>query len=421
MPTCPPPNRKHSCFRAQRLAQGLQSIEGMKMPLLALISLAAGLLTLPSTSSAQLLDAVSSIDGAVFIDDAQTRYFNRRHCGLSGTGGTGGTGGQGGMGGQGGTAGIGGQGGTAGIGGQGGTAGGGGQGGAAGGGLSAAVLKSPEDTSFEIRLDQTGALDREVFLWVGTAGAQCEQLDQRDQTQGLCAEIPGNPGNPRPVSTDFLITNLTLQNLLDARAGGTEIVTCETSGLTGTEYKIFVFREAPANDVDPASYGVASVFVDIEAPAAPVVDTTPQRQASFQISWAEPDPPDLIQFWNFYSSSQNDASTATPLGITAALNERSATISASALGLADGETAYIFMNGFDQAFVSDASDANAGALSEGVPVTAVSVAGYCDVSGDCVGCEGCSAPRTSGRSGENATPWILGLLFGGILLWRRRR
>jgi hypothetical protein len=372
----------------------------MKMRLLYLISVVGTLMAFASTTSAQLADAISSIDGATFADDTQFRYFNRRHCGLSGTGGTGGTGG------------VGGQGGAAGVGGQGGAAGAGGV-----SGLSATVLKAPQDVSFEIRLDQTVALSGGVFLWVGSAGAQCETLEERNETQGQCAEVPG--GNPRPVGSNFLITDLVLQDLLDASAGGTDIVTCDSSGLQGTEYQIFVFRDAPSGTVGMDSYGVATFWVDVDAPAAPVVDTSPQRQTSFGISWAEPDPPDLIQFWNFYSSPNNDASTAQPLGITAELSARSATISAQDMNLAEGDTAYIFMNAFDQAFVSDASDANEGELSEGVMVTNVTVVGYCDASGDCGGCS--ASPMTLVGEGSSSTPWILGLLFAGLLGWRLRR
>lgn len=371
----------------------------MQRPLLSLILVSGPLLCFASTSSAQLLDAISSIDGATFVDDAQTRYFNRRHCGLSGTGGTGGTGG------------------AAGIGGAGGVAGQGGEAGAGGaGGVTSAVLKSPDETPFEIRLDQSASTS-EVILWIGAAGANCQQVQQREVTAGVCAQIKN--GEPQPVGNNFQITNLLLQDLLDANAGDTPIATCDSSGLQGTEYQIFVFRGAPSGEVDPANYGVALFRIDVDAPAAPVVNTSPQRQTSFQISWAEPDPPDLIQFWNFYSSPNNAASTAQPLGITAELSARSATISAQAMNLAEGETAYIFMNAFDQAFVSDASDANEGELSEGVMVTNVAVVGYCDASGDCGGCS--ASPMTLVGEGSTSTPWILGLLFATLLGWRLRR
>lgn len=362
-----------------------------------------------STSSAQLLDAISSIDGDVFVDDAQTRYFNRRHCGVSGTGGSGGTGGAAGVGGAGG---MGGQGGTAAVGGGGGAGGTGGAGGAA-----PFALKSPEDTPFEIRLDQSNRIS-EVILWIGTAGAECNREAQRETIAAVCAPIRN--ADPIPVATDFLVTGLFLQDLLDPSTGEENpIATCDSSGLQGTEYRIFVFREAPAGEVAPEQYGIASFRIDVAPPNAPVVNTSPQSQTNFQITWADPNPVDLIQFWSFYSSSENDPTTAEPLGITAPLSARSQTISSQALGLAEGETAYIFVNAFDQAFVSDATDANEGELSEGVMVTFVPVVGYCDATGNCGGCS--VSPMTLIGGEPNSIPWILGLVFALFFGWRLRR
>lgn len=408
MPTCPPPDRKHDRFWAPRLARGLQSIEGMRTPFVCLFSLAAGLLAMPSASSAQLLDAISSINGEVFVDDAQTRYFNAQNCGLDAAGGSGGTGGVSGQGGTGGQGGVGGQGG---FGGQGGAAGQGG-----GGGLAGAVLKSPDETTFQIRLDQSNP-PSQVFLWVGTQQAGCEQVANRNETMGICGELSGNP---RSVGTDFLVSDLTLQDLLDATSGGDPIVTCE-SGLRGTPYEIFVFRDtAPgATDVDPGNYGVAPFTVDVEPPNPPRINTGSQRQASFNITWDDPDPADDIQLWSFWFSQTNDPATATELDLTSELSARSRSISASRLGLADGETGYIFMTAFDQAFVTDSMGGNESDLSASVEVTAVAVAGYCDRSGDCGGCA--ASPMTLWGRGASDTPWILGVLVGSLLLWRRRR
>ena len=402
MPDCPPPFRKHTAFRGFRLARGLHRQGAMKRLLLGLVSVAGALLCFASTSSAQLLDAISSIDGDVFVDDAQTRYFNQRHCGVTGTGGSSGTGG---------TAGIGG---TGGVGGQDDAADA--DGGTGPASAAAFAVKSPEDTPFEIRLDQSNT-SSEVILWIGSAGAECNREAQRDVTAAVCAPI--REAAPIPVATDFLVTGLFLQDLLDPTTGGNPIATCDSSGLQGTEYKIFVFRAAPAGDVTPEQYGIASFRIDVAAPNAPVVDTSPQRQTNFQITWQDPNPVDLIQFWSFYSSSENDPATAVRLDVTAPLSDRSQTISSQLLGLAEGETAYIFMSGFDQAFVSDATDANESELSEGVMVTAVEVVGYCDLSGDCTGCS--ASPIVLWGADASSMPVVLGLLFGGLLLWRRRR
>ena len=205
---------------------------------------------------------------------------------------------------------------------------------------------------------------------------------------------------------------------------GSSIVTCD-SGLRGTPYEIFVFRDtAPgASDVDPMNFGIAEFTVDVEPPNPPLVTTTPQTQANFNITWNDPNPADDIQLWSFWFSRTDDPSTADRLDLTAELSARSQSISSSFLGLADGETGYIFMSAFDQAFVTDAFTANESDLSASVEVTAVAVAGYCDVRPeDCAGCGGCSTPSmVLWGPGADATPYILALLFGGILMWRRRR
>jgi hypothetical protein len=54
-----------------------------------------------------------------------------------------------------------------------------------------------------------------------------------------------------------------------------------------------------------------------------------------------------------------------------------------------------------------------------VSVTNVAVGGYCDISGDCTGCS--ASPMALWGQGASVMPWVLGLLFGGILLWRLRR
>jgi hypothetical protein len=360
----------------------------------------------PTTSAQPATDLITAIDGDTgFQSDNQFRYFDRENCGLGDDGGTGGTGGAGGIGGAGGTGGAAGAGG---IGGAGGT-----------GGAMAAVLKaSPSDTTFQIRLGGTGSVNT-VYLWIGGENAQCNLVANRNETMGICAEIAGNP---RSVGSDFLVSDLILQELLDARAGDTQIVTCESSGLTGTPYEIFAFRtNAPgAGDVDPSMYGITPFFVDVEPPNEPRVNTTPQEASTFTISWGDPDPPDLIQAWKFFVSDVNDPSTATDLGITANLTSRSQSISSAQLGLETGETAYVFMNAFDQAFVSDDLGGNEGELSEGVMLTSVQVVGFCDATGDCSGCSVSPVSLAHG-GGPNPIAWVLGLLCAMAGAWRLRR
>jgi len=386
MPLCRPASRKHTAFGPPRLARGLQTPQGMKRLLLGVVLVAGALPCFASTSSAQLVDAISSIDGDVFVDDAQTRYFNSRHCGVSGTGGSGGTGGTG----------------TGGAGGS--------------GAVAALTLKSPEDTPFQIRLDQSNT-SSEVILWIGSAGAECNREAQREVNAAVCAPI--RAAEPIPVATDFLVTGLFLQDLLDPNTEGNPIATCDSSGLQGTEYKIFVFRAAPAGDVAPEQYGIASFRIDVAAPNAPVVDTSPQEQTNFQITWQDPNPVDLIQFWSFYASSEDDPTTAVRLDIRAPLSARSQTISSGSLGLAEGETAYIFVSAFDQAFVSDETDANEGELSEGVMATYVAVEGFCATTGDCSACS--VSPMILPNGQPSAGLWLFALLLAVFVAWRLRR
>jgi hypothetical protein len=361
----------------------------MKYGLLFLGWLTGALLALAPTAFAQAVDRISSINGdSGFASDEQTRYFNREDCGLGGAGGTGGTGGTGAVGGSGGT-----------------------------GGSQAAPKADPSETTFEIRLDNTGGALSTVFLWVGKQNAQCNLASNRNETMGTCAELSGNP---RSVGSNFLVSGLTLQDLLDARAGGTEIVTCESSGLTGTPYEIFGFRnqDPGAGDVEASAYGIAEFYVDVEPPNPPLISTDPQRQATFNITWGDPDPPDLIQRWSFLFSDTDDPLTAAPLGITASLNERSQTISAATLGLAAGGSGYIFMTAFDQAFVSNELGGNESEVSEGVMVTNVEVTGVCDATGEC---SGCSASPMSLAGGSGQIAWVLALLLLVACVVRRRR
>ncbi len=378
----------------------------MKKHVLFLFSAVAAVQGFASTASAQAADLISSIDGDTgFQSDTAFRYFNRAHCGL-GTGGTGGTGGAGGIGGAGGTGGAGGAGGNGGAGGSGGAA-------------SAVQKANPSDVAIEIRLSQTSAVT-DVFLWVSGENGGCEQVVNRDETRVTCAEVPGNP---RSVRTNFLVGDLTLQDLLDARAGTTEIVDCESSGLKGTPYEIFVFRDnAPGGgDVDASAYGIASFLVDVQPPNAPLINTAPQEAATFNITWGEPDPPDLVQTWSLWFSDTDDSSAAVEQGLTASLNERSMSVSASSLGLADGEFGYIFMTVFDQAFVSnDLSGGNESEFSESVKVTSTAVAGVCDVSDVCSGCSISTETLTSG-SAPSPLAWVLGLLLIAACVWRLRR
>ncbi len=212
----------------------------MYAQILSLLVLVGALGSLTPNAAAQAADFISLINGQTLENSGTDRYFNRRDCGLDPEQGTGGTGGTGGSETDGGVGGVGGDGGAGGI----------------GGASAASALKAgPEDTTFEIRLQNTGTAIGDVWLWTGAAGAECQLLNQRQlENAGLCAELAGNP---RPAGLNDTLTGLTLQDLIDAKAGSSDIVQCDSSGLTGTPYQIFVFRGAPSNDVPPENYGVA--------------------------------------------------------------------------------------------------------------------------------------------------------------------
>jgi len=323
-------------------------------------------------ASAQAVDSISSINGQSFDFSGQLRYFNRRDCGLDPGAG-------------------------------------------------------PEETSFGLRLENTGTPATEVWLWTGVAGAQCQTLEQRQlESAGLCAEVAGNP---RPVGLNDTLTGLTLQDLIDATAGSNDIVQCESSGLTGTPYQIFVFRnEPPSGDVAAEGYGVAEFFVDVESPAAPLVDTSPQEASTFTISWANPNPPDEINAWQAWYSDSDDPSTAMAADIVARLAHRSINIAASQLGLSEpGDTAYVFMQAYDQAIISNdtpeqALAGNQSELSEPVELTLI------DDGGVDAGVDAGEPSEPSGGSGGCSTSraalpaqaaWLLALLF--VLYLGRRR
>jgi len=410
MSVCPRPSRKYSVFRPPPLARGLHGMGGMKKHLLIVLSVFAiaelGIGFAPTALAQPAADLISSIDeDSDFASDEQERIFNRSHCGFE-DGGTGGAGGDGGAGGVGGVGGVGGAGGMGGDGGAGG----------AGGSMTALLQKKePSEVPFEVRLDQSSAVT-DVWLWVGTAGAQCEALTERNETTGNCGEVANNP---QRVGTNFTLTGLVLQDLLDASSGTTPIATCESSGLAGTEYQLFVFREAPSGDVSPESYGIAPFFIDVENPAAPLVNTSEQRQSTFNIGWSTPNPPDDIQSWELWYSTPGNP-TPVKSGRSSTLpDDRNLTIFPADMGLSVGDSATVYARAYDKAFVSDPFGGNLSELSDGVPVTYLEVAGYCDASGNCGGCSVSPMALAGGLPGAFA--WICGLVFAAIFAWRLRR
>ncbi|MGB8332600.1 MAG: hypothetical protein WCE62_20920, partial [Polyangiales bacterium] len=285
------------------------------------------------------------------------------------------------------------------------------------------VLKgSPDTTTFEIRLGDSGVPQTNIYLWVGTGGAKCDQLAERNLTQGNCAELAGNPWS---VGTNSLVGGgdppLTLQTLLDAQAGTKPIVSCDSSGLKGTPYKLFAFRNTPPSEnVDVSGFGAAEFYIDVQAPAAPLVDTSPQEASTFLITWANPNPPDDIAAWRVWVSDIDDPSTAIARDDYLQLTAREVRLSASQVGLqSPGDTAYVFMQAYDQAYVSDVLGGNQSELSPGVEVTFVATAGFCDATGSCSGCA--AAPMAMAPDGPSSMAWVLGVLCALGYVRRRHR
>ena len=411
MSVCPPPSRKHTAFGGLALARGLHASQRMRNGFLFLLTLVGAPLLAPVAFAQPAVDRISSIDGdSGFLDDAQARIFNRVHCGLDdGAGGSGGVGGAGGTGGAGGVGGVGGAGGAGGAGGVGGVGG-------AGGTMAAFALKGdPSELPFEIRLDQSSTAS-DVWLWVGKDGANCQNLTERDDNQGLCAEMARNP---QRVGLNETVTNLVLQDLLDPIANDSPIATCESSGISGTKYQIFAFREAPSSDVGPERFGVTEFWIDVVNPDPPLVNTNEQRQSTFTVRWGTPDPPDNVQAWELWSSTAANPTPQKTNANTTAPDARELSITAAELGLSDGESATLYARNYDMAFVSDPFGGNQSELSAGVPVVATSVVGYCDASGHCGGCS--ASPLSLASGAPDVIAWILGIAMALIGVRRLRR
>lgn len=276
--------------------------------------------------------------------------------------------------------------------------------------------EDPAATTYELRLStQAGTSVTQVYLWAGRENGECNLNSNRTDITPNCREIAGNP---RTLEPDSLISGLTLQELID-----TQVVTCDTSGLQGTPYEIFVFRDSDpgSTDVPETDYGIASFRVDVTPPAKlNITNDSVLVGQSFVLSWTRPT--DLIELYRFYRSDDGDPANAAVLdGVTADQNATSRTITAQQLGLGDGETTYLHVAAVDQAFQieSGARGGNVGELSDGTQVNAVATSGFCDATGECTGCSVSPMDLTDPKTLPTAA--LFGLLLGTALGWRRRR
>jgi len=280
--------------------------------------------------------------------------------------------------------------------------------------FNAEQCDTPAETTYEIRLStEAGTAVNQVYLWAGTQNGQCNLNSNRTDITANCREITGNP---RTVNIDSLISGLTLQELAD-----TGVVTCSSSGLEGTPYEVFAFRndDPGSTDVPESDYGISTLTVDVTPPAELIVtNADPLMGQSFVISWTRPT--DQIEFYRFYQSDTDDAATATLLNITAGENATNQTITAQQLGMAEGDTTYLYVSAIDKAFqIASGGIGNEGPLSTSTQANAIATSGFCDATGSCTGCS--VSPLALASGGAGTAEWLLGLVFAVALGWRLRR
>jgi len=272
----------------------------------------------------------------------------------------------------------------------------------------------PVATTFEIRLStEAGTVVSRVYLWAGTQNGECNLNSNRTDITANCREIAGNP---RTVDIDSLISGITLQELVD-----TGVTTCDSSGLEGTPYEVFAFRndDPGSTDVPPTDYGISTITIDVTPPDELNINNPDTLVGqSFVISWTRPT--DQIEFYRFYRSDGDDAATATLLNVTAGENATSQTLTAQGLGLGAGETTYLYVSAVDKAFqIASNGIGNEGPLSVSTQVNAVETTGFCDATGTCSGCS--VSPMTLLGGDRSAFTWIVGLAFALVFGWRLRR
>lgn len=241
----------------------------------------------------------------------------------------------------------------------------------------------------------------ENFVFVGGANVDCALNSNRNNDPPLCGEPTGSPFQVDP---DNLIT-VPLSALT-----GTGFVDCENQALTGTPYTLFDFRDnAPGSQNITDGFGTANFTVDVTGPLPVAINTSAQTGSRFNLSWTPPSEQRILRY-QVFQNLVDDPDTATAIdGVTAGQNASSVSVSASAVTLNEDDSAFLFVQAIDQA-------ENPGALSAGVPVTAIPTEGFCTASGEC---DGCSATRLS--PSDAALTWgllaVLALL--GLVCVRR--
>ena len=275
----------------------------------------------------------------------------------------------------------------------------------------------PDSTTYQLRLStEAGTSVSQVYLWVGKQNGECNLNDNRTDITANCREMAGNP---RTLEPDSLLSGLTLQELID-----TEVATCESSGLEGTPYEVFAFRNADpgSTNVPESEYGISHLTIDVTPPnQVNVTNGDTLVGQNFVISWTRPT--DQIEFYRFYCSDDDDPDTAMLMSVTAGENATSQTISAAQLGVegCDATTTYLYLSAVDKAFqIASQGIGNEGPLSRSTQVNVEATSGFCtEENGYCSGCSVSPMVLANGQPGSGI--WLLGLVFAVVCGWRLRR
>jgi len=262
---------------------------------------------------------------------------------------------------------------------------------------------NPSEVFYDLTLTDPNNVTQ-VYMWAGIQNAGCQDEANRMNTSERCAELGSSP---QTVGDNATVFGLTLQELID-----TLLVDCDNSALEGQPYEIYSFRnEDPGgNTVLPEGYGVASFLVDVVPPEElNITSSLEQTGSTFNVSWSTPTDSNSIAQYKLYRSDDPDSSTALDTGVTAGQNAKSVSVSSSALGLAVGDSTYLFVSAVDIAAMR-IGDGNEGPISEATMVTAAETGGFCnDPSVDCSGCS--VSPMMLANGQPSSGVWLFGLLF----------
>ena len=273
----------------------------------------------------------------------------------------------------------------------------------------------PGNTFYDLTLTNGDGVTQ-AYLWAGIENAGCEQETNRTDQTLRCRPLSGNP---QTIGDNATIFGLTLQALID-----TGVIDCENTALEGQPFTIYAFRnEDPGgNNVAIEGYGVAPFTVDVTPPEQlNITSASTQQGSTFNVSWSTPTDSQSIAQYRLYASTTDDADAALANGVeaTAGQNAKSISVSASQLGLAEGDEIYLFVSAVDFAAVR-VGDGNEGPLSESTLGIAAATGGFCDDPN--VDCSGCSvSPLVLSNGQPSSGLWVIGLVFAIVVGWRLRR